>query len=352
MLRALSLKKTLRLAGDDMPRRRKRRFAPTLGESASKLEDRSLLSTISLAPQNLVNTPVGQHVTQMFQSILNVTPTTATVNHQVRLVRAGGSLSSLRRQLVRVVDTGVIPANGFGRALTTAGIGTASAVSPVFVPNVASALGISPTAFTQPIVLSPAFLPNTSQAIAALGGRLFAPTISSGTFLGSGVGTGVSSGLGAGTFFVNGLPMTAAATSLMATLPGTANIGGLTSFNSPLGELTTTGVIPTPGLTGTTGVTNIISSPTPLVFSPLAFGPLVFSPTVFPTSPINPSPVSFTGTLPFTGSPINPSPVSFTGTLPFTGSPINPSPISPTGTLPFTGSPINPSPVSFTGNLF
>src|SRR5262249_50391432 len=87
------------------PRRRRRQFTPSIGESASRLEDRALLSAggsahAAMAAHNLANTPAGQHVTAVFQSILHTDPTQQQVTQWVHKIRAGTSINVLKRQLI------------------------------------------------------------------------------------------------------------------------------------------------------------------------------------------------------------------------------------------------------------
>ena len=76
-------------ASDRAPCRRRRRCIPSLGESASSLEDRVLLSGAGHgAPaadvaRPLAETAAGQHVTALFQSILHTDPTGQQLTHWV-----------------------------------------------------------------------------------------------------------------------------------------------------------------------------------------------------------------------------------------------------------------------------
>src|SRR5262249_25342570 len=96
----------LPLAGHHPPRRRRRQFTPSIGESASRLEDRALLSAAvgsahaAMAAHNLANTPAGQHVTALFQSILGTNPTQQQVTQWVHKIRAGTSINVLKRELI------------------------------------------------------------------------------------------------------------------------------------------------------------------------------------------------------------------------------------------------------------
>jgi len=102
MLLASSI--TRRLAGDHTARRRRREFTPSISESASRLEDRALLSAAggpahAAAAHHLADTAAGQHVTAMFESILHTAPTQQQVTQWVQKIRAGTSINVLKRQL-------------------------------------------------------------------------------------------------------------------------------------------------------------------------------------------------------------------------------------------------------------
>jgi hypothetical protein len=95
----------LRLAGNLTAGRRRREFIPSISASASRLEDRALLSAAggsahaAVAAHNLADTPTGQHVTAMFESILHTAPTQQQVTRWVQRIRAGTSIKVLQRQL-------------------------------------------------------------------------------------------------------------------------------------------------------------------------------------------------------------------------------------------------------------
>ena len=124
MFRKLS--KTLHQVGTDATRRRKRRYAPNLGESAAILEDRQLLSGAgdgeltpapppvaasavrSVAKQvtagqlsSVANSPSGIFVIGQYETILLRAPFPVEVSASVQQLQHGLSKSAFQRSLLR-----------------------------------------------------------------------------------------------------------------------------------------------------------------------------------------------------------------------------------------------------------
>ena len=123
------LRKTLHQVGPDATRRRKRRYAPNLGESAAILEDRQLLSGAgdgkptpaappvaasgvrSVADQvtggqlnSVENSPAGLFVIGEYESILLRAPAPVEVSASVQQLNHGLSKSGLQKALLKSSD--------------------------------------------------------------------------------------------------------------------------------------------------------------------------------------------------------------------------------------------------------
>jgi hypothetical protein len=273
-----------RFEGDPISRRRLHRFFPSVAESASRLEDRALLSGAGAGMAHHAAVAHGN----------------AVANHRLAATREHHHGKVSARHLLQAPGTiTAINVNVSGRSSTSrTGGRTGTLRSGVIDPI---KLSVAPIMYTATVRQVPRGL-----AIS----RAFAPSAGPG-----------------GTIVVI-QPATPAITRTTTTTPATTTSASTSSTG------TTTIGTPTP-LTFS-----------PLTFSPLAFTPLVFptgpanlSPMPlngtlpFTGTPANPSPLPLNGTLPFTGTPANPSPLPLNGTLPFTGTPANPSPVAVTGTL-------------------
>jgi hypothetical protein len=85
--------------------RRRRQFIPSIAESASRLENRVLLSGAHQAAhaaevaKPLADTSAGRRVTSLFESILHTTPTSQQLTQWVRKLHHGVSAKVLRKDL-------------------------------------------------------------------------------------------------------------------------------------------------------------------------------------------------------------------------------------------------------------
>jgi hypothetical protein len=92
---------------------RRRGFIPSLPESASCLEDRVLLSAAGGKAQaaevsaNMADTAAGKEVTNLFESILQTTPTGAQLSQWVHKLHSGMSVKTLRKDLTAGVQAGL-----------------------------------------------------------------------------------------------------------------------------------------------------------------------------------------------------------------------------------------------------
>jgi len=90
---------------DDPVRRRRRRCIPSLSERASCLEDRVLLSAAggqahaAEVARNPAHTRAGKEVVNLFESILQTSPTGAQLTRWAHKLRDGMSVAALRRDL-------------------------------------------------------------------------------------------------------------------------------------------------------------------------------------------------------------------------------------------------------------
>jgi len=372
---------------DLISRRHRRQFAPSITTATSCLEDRVVLSGggAHAAARPLADTPAGQKVANLFESMIHTAPTSQQLTHWVNKLRHGGNLKPLRKDLAAVARAQAGAAGGASSSSpmpivagsTTGATPPNSADSPIFFGGSGQSNGLNSS--VGPIVARSGGARSGGARRFSLPSGLTSPFVSASfrqvnsasTLRQSPLGTSVSTGFTGGNG-VRGLSnvgtvsgVTGAGTTRATTTTGIAptvftngttagtTSGSLAGTVSPLGALDLTGMVPTPGnSTGAIPISTIGPVPGTLTFGPLAFGPLAFTPTVFPTGPANASPMPLNGTLPFTGTPANPSPLPANGTLPFTGTPANPSPVPLNGTLPFTGTPANPSPVPTTGGLF
>jgi hypothetical protein len=301
---ARAFKEMLGLTGDPSPRRRPHRFVPSLAQSTSCLEGRTLLSgagsTAHHAAANLAETAAGRRVTALFESVLHTAPTSQQLTRWVHKLHSGVSAKVLRKDLVAQVRTqqGLQASAAASASIisgqsstSSSGHSTANGSSglPSFVRNGTNSSAVSPSAVQVP------------------GGARLSLSASS----------------------------AALSRSFTFTQPGTtATTGTTTTTTTPATTSTTSSAATTTtGTTASTTGVSLIGTPGALTFAPLTFSPITFTPTTRILSPANASVISANGTLPFTGTPANPSPVSANGTLPFTGTPANPSPVTAIGTL-------------------
>jgi hypothetical protein len=327
MVRAFE--KILRLAGNDLSRRRRHQFVPSISGAASRLEDRALLNgaggTVHAAAASLASTPAGRHVTRTYEQIFGAAPTQQQVRQFVHEIRAGRSFAALHRQLVveaRVQARAAAAASGHPRVISTVGSTPARFGAGNGTTNRAHALPAGLTnSFLNPQNTGTAanfVSPGVSQLPAGMAVSLASSSTLVTKSIALTTGTTATTGTPTGT---RGTTGTTTGTTVLNTTAGTTTTG------SPLTVLLSGGTVPTPGLTtGSTGAT-VGTTPTATI---------TFTPATFANSPINASPVPANGVLPFTRSPVNPSPVPANGVLPFTGTPINPSPVPVNGALPFT----------------
>jgi hypothetical protein len=319
---ARAFKEILGLTGDPIPRRRPHRFVPSLAESASCLEGRTLLSgagsTAHHAAANLAETADGRRVTAMFESIMHTAPTSQQLARWVHKLHSGVSAKVLRKDLVAQVRAQQgLQASATASASIISGQSSSSASGR---STAAGSRGL-PTSVRNGINSPGGSIAVSRSAVQVPGNARLSLSAS-------------SAALSRSFTFTQPVTTTTTTTTTPATTSTTSNAA-----------TTTTGTT-----TSTTGV-SLIGTPTALTFAPLTFSPITFTPTMSILSPINASVVPANGALPFTGTPANPSPISANGTLPFTGTPFNPSPVAANGTLPFTGTPFNPSPVSTIGTV-
>jgi hypothetical protein len=105
-----AFKSILHHANDRARCGRRRGFTPSLLESASGLEDRVLLSAAggkvhaAEVSTNMANTAAGKEVTNLFESILQTTPTGAQLTNLAHKLHSGMSVKTLRKDLTAEVQ--------------------------------------------------------------------------------------------------------------------------------------------------------------------------------------------------------------------------------------------------------
>ncbi|MHB1558805.1 MAG: hypothetical protein ACYC61_15230 [Isosphaeraceae bacterium] len=302
-----TLKSILPFASQNLPRRRRHQFAPSITGSAANLEERTMLSGAggaAVAPAAIDHAAIHHGADHHAMARHAAFPHHAQVRHAMAHHAAAARPAVVKREMR------IEAQHQAAAAITTAAV----AHDPVI--TAASAGGSSLTGIVTPGVI--AGLPaETYNGYSTAAGTL--PAGLQNSYV-------VQTGLGLGQpAVVAQFPINSTITRSYSSPLAGATIGrtGFTAVggnNSALtSELARLRLL---GNRGTTTATSSLTGASSQLFSSLQ--PF--------RSPVNPSPMPLNGSLPFTRSPVNPSPMPFNGTLPFTRSPINPSP------MPFNGS--------------
>jgi hypothetical protein len=315
--------------------RRQRRCLPSLSGSASRLEDRVMLSGASAAEvaktaARVENSHAGKVVTTDFEAILGTAPTSAQLVSWVDKLHSGTSAKALTKDLKATAAAGaLIAADPPVTAVVVSNNPSAAASSSVGAVTM-GALAASASASAVPVSYSTTspFVDTISTPVdlAEIGLDVAqAPfKLAPGEVPGKGTGGGGTLGVPTGKATTT-TSRAATTTTTSSTTAGSTS----TSSTTPLSYLLGTGSVPTPG-------TQITSTTTPGTISSLS--PLTVTPVTVSTT--TPTQLTVTSTT-TTGTSASVAPTTGLTTAPTTG--LTTAPTTGLTIAPTTGSTVAPS---------